>query len=88
VRVRGKEVHLTPKEFELLMFMARHPNRVLTHRILLNAVWGGESVQQPEYLRVFINQLRKKIELGDPPQYILTDPWVGYRFEPAGPESL
>jgi two-component system KDP operon response regulator KdpE len=88
VRVRGKDVHLTPKEFELLMFMARHPNRVLTHRVLLNAVWGGESVQQPEYLRVFINQLRKKIESGDPPRYILTDPWVGYRFEPAGAESL
>jgi two-component system KDP operon response regulator KdpE len=88
VRVRGKEVHLTPKEFELLMFMARHPNKVLTHRILLNAVWGGESVQQPEYLRVFINQLRKKIEPGDPPRYILTDPWVGYRFQPAGTPSL
>jgi two-component system KDP operon response regulator KdpE len=88
VRVRGKEVHLTPKEFELMMFMARHPNKVLTHRVLLNAVWGRESVQQPEYLRVFINQLRKKIESGDPPRYILTDPWVGYRFEPAGAESL
>jgi two-component system KDP operon response regulator KdpE len=88
VRVREKEVHLTPKEFELLMFMARHPNKVLTHRILLNAVWGGESVQQPEYLRVFINQLRKKIEPGDPPRYILTDPWVGYRFQPAGAASL
>ena len=87
VRVRGKEVHLTPKEFELLMFMARHPNKVLTHRVLLNAVWGGESVQQPEYLRVFINQLRKKVEPGDPPRYILTDPWVGYRFEPAGAPS-
>jgi two-component system KDP operon response regulator KdpE len=88
VRVRGKEVHLTPKEFELLVFMARHPNKVLTHRVLLNAVWGGESVQQPEYLRVFINQLRKKIEPGDPPRYILTDPWVGYRFQPAGTSSL
>ena len=88
VRVREKEVHLTPKEFELLMFMARHPNKVLTHRILLNAVWGGESVQQPEYLRVFINQLRKKIEPGDPPRYILTDPWVGYRFQPTGAASL
>jgi two-component system KDP operon response regulator KdpE len=84
VRVHGKDVHLTPKEFELLIFMARHPNKVLTHRVLLNAVWGGESVQQPEYLRVFINQLRKKIESGDPPRYILTDPWVGYRFQPAG----
>lgn len=88
VRVRGKEVHLTPKEFELLMFMARHPNKVLTHRVLLNAVWGGESVQQPEYLRVFINQLRKKIEPSDPPRYIQTDPWVGYRFQPAGDSSL
>jgi two-component system KDP operon response regulator KdpE len=84
VRVRGKEVHLTPKEFELLMFMARHPNKVLTHRVLLNAVWGGASVQQPEYLRVVINQLRRKIEPGDPPRYILTDPWVGYRFQPSG----
>lgn len=88
VRVSGKEVHLTPKEFELLMFMARHPNKVLTHRVLLNAVWGGESVQQPEYLRVFINQLRKKIEPGDPPRYILTDPWVGYRFQPTGAPPL
>jgi two-component system, OmpR family, KDP operon response regulator KdpE len=84
VRVGGREVHLTPKEFDLLLYMARHPNKVLTHRVLLNAVWGGESVQQPEYLRVFINQLRKKIEPGDTPRYILTDPWVGYRFQPAG----
>lgn len=84
VKVRDREVHLTPKEFELLVFMARHPNKVLTHRALLNAVWGGESVQQPEYLRVFINQLRKKIEPGETPRYILTDPWVGYRFEPEG----
>lgn len=87
VCVRGKEVHLTPKEFELLIFMARHPNKVLTHRVLLNAVWGGESVQQPEYLRVFINQLRKKIEPAETPRYILTDPWVGYRFQPAGSGS-
>jgi len=84
VRVSGKEIHLTPKEFDLLAFMARHPNKVLTHRVLLNAVWGGESVQQPEYLRVFINQLRKKIEPADTPRYILTDPWVGYRFQPGG----
>lgn len=84
VRVKGKEVHLTPKEFDLLIFMARHPGKVLTHRVLLNAVWGGQSVQQPEYLRVFINQLRKKIEPSDEPRYILTDPWVGYRFQPGG----
>ncbi len=87
VRVRGKEVHLTPKEFDLLVFMARHPNKVLTHRVLLNAVWGSESVQQPEYLRVFINQLRKKIEPAETPQYIVTDPWVGYRFQPAGKDE-
>ncbi|HKW75635.1 MAG TPA: response regulator transcription factor [Terriglobales bacterium] len=87
VRVMGKEVHLTPKEFDLLVFMARHPNKVLTHRVLLNAVWGGESVQQPEYLRVFINQLRKKVEPEETPRYILTDPWVGYRFQPAGNEE-
>ncbi|HET6935484.1 MAG TPA: response regulator transcription factor [Candidatus Angelobacter sp.] len=84
VTVNDKEIHLTPKEFDLLVFMARHPNKVLTHRVLLNAVWGGESVQQPEYLRVFINQLRKKIEPGDEPKYILTEPWVGYRFQPNG----
>jgi two-component system KDP operon response regulator KdpE len=88
VKVGGKEVHLTPKEFDLLVFMARHPNKVLTHRILLNAVWGGESVQQPEYLRVFINQLRKKIEPADAPRYILTEPWVGYRFQPSGQPPL
>lgn len=84
VRVRDREIRLTPKEFDLLIFMARHPNKVLTHRVLLNAVWGGESVQQPEYLRVFINQLRKKIEPEETPRYILTDPWVGYRFQPEG----
>jgi two-component system KDP operon response regulator KdpE len=66
------------------VFWARHPNKLLTHRVLLNAVWGSESVQQPEYLRVFINQLRKKIEPGETPKYIVTDPWVGYRFLPAG----
>jgi two-component system KDP operon response regulator KdpE len=54
--------------------------------VLLNAVWGGESVQQPEYLRVFINQLRRKIEPEETPRYILTDPWVGYRFQPEGSE--
>ncbi len=84
IRVAGREVHLTPKEFELLTFLARHPGKVLTHRVLLNAVWGGQSVQQPEYLRVFINQLRKKIEPSDQPRYIVTEPWVGYRFQPAG----
>lgn len=81
VKVRNQIVHLTPKEYELLLYFLRNPGRVLTHRVLLGAIWGGQSVEQSEYLRVFIGQLRKKIEL-DPakPQYILTDPWVGYRF--------
>ena len=82
--VHGREVRLTPKEFELITYFARHPGKVITHRALLTAVWGGNSTEQPEYLRVFIGQLRKKIEV-DPsaPRYILTDPWVGYRFEPS-----
>jgi two-component system KDP operon response regulator KdpE len=83
VLVRGREVRLTPKEFDLLTYLARHPNKVLTHRALLAAVWGGNSTEQPEYLRVFMNHLRKKLELESAsPQYILTEPWVGYRFEP------
>lgn len=83
VSVAGKEVHFTPKEFDLLVYMARHPDKVLTHRTLLKAVWGPRSVQQPEYLRVFVNQLRRKIEPDETPRYILTEPWVGYRFRPA-----
>ncbi len=83
IAVKGQEVRLTPKEFDLLIYFARHPGKVLTHRALLAAVWGSSSVEQPEYLRVFIGHLRKKLELNeDAPRYILTDPWVGYRFEP------
>src|SRR5215208_210441 len=77
VTVRGGEVHLTPKEYELLVYFVRHAGKVLTHRTLLGAVWGGDYTEQGEYLRVFVGQLRKKIEL-DPssPRYILTEPWV------------
>jgi len=83
VTVRGREIHLTPKEFELLTYLARNPNKVVTHRALLAAVWGGNSTEQVEYLRVFVGQLRKKLESGaNSPRYILTEPWVGYRFEP------
>jgi two-component system KDP operon response regulator KdpE len=83
VLVRDREVRLTPKEFELLTYLANHPNKVITHRALLNAVWGANSTEQPEYLRVFINHLRKKLEPEDDSvKYILTEPWVGYRFEP------
>jgi two-component system KDP operon response regulator KdpE len=83
VRVRGREVHLTPKEYDLLVYFVRHAGKVLTHRKLLGAVWGGDYTEQGEYLRVFVGQLRKKVEL-DPssPRYILTEPWVGYRFNP------
>ncbi len=85
VHVHGNEIRLTPKEFELFVYMARHPNRVLTHRTLLEAVWGEASQEQPEYLRVFMGQLRKKLE-PDPsvPRYLVTEPWVGYRFNPNG----
>jgi len=82
ITVRDKQIHLTPKEFDLLVYMARHPGKVLTHRELLNAVWGGQNVQSQEYLWVFINQLRKKIEPGAAPRYIFTEPRVGYRFLP------
>ncbi len=81
--VKEREIHLTPKEFELLLFMVQHPAAVLTHHKLLGAVWGGNYTEQTEYLRVFIGQLRKKLE-SDPanPKYILTEPWIGYRFDP------
>lgn len=81
--VQGREIRLTPKEFELLLYFVQHPGTVLTHHKLLGAIWGGEYTEQTEYLRVFIGQLRKKIEV-DPanPKYILTEPWIGYRFNP------
>jgi two-component system KDP operon response regulator KdpE len=75
------EVRLTPKEFELLTYLAQYPGRVLTHRTILKAIWGPHAGDQPEHLRVLVGSLRKKIE-PDPasPRYILTEPWVGYRF--------
>ncbi|MGB9236149.1 MAG: response regulator transcription factor [Terriglobales bacterium] len=83
VVVKDRAVHLTPKEFDLLLYLARHSGKVITHRALLGAVWGGESTEQVEYLRVFVGQLRRKLEPSpDSPRYIVTDPWVGYRFEP------
>ena len=84
--VRGEvEIRLTPKEFELLVFLAQHSGRVVTHRTILKAIWGPNSVDQPEHLRVLVGALRKKVE-PDPsrPQYILTEPWVGYRFNDGG----
>lgn len=88
VSVKNVELKLTPKEFDLLTYLAQHPRRVVPHRTLLAAVWGDVFTEQPEYLRVFMGQLRKKIE-PDPanPRYLLTERWVGYRFEPGGPNS-
>ena len=85
VRLGGHAIHLTAKEFGLLDYLARHPNRVIAHRTLLTAVWGEHSQERSEYLRVFIGQLRKKLE-PDPasPTYLVTEPWVGYRFNPRG----
>jgi two-component system KDP operon response regulator KdpE len=79
----GEELRLTPKEFDLMVHLLRNAGKVLTHRALLGAVWGGDYTGQTEYLRVFLGQLRKKIE-PDPskPRHILTEPWVGYRFNP------
>ncbi len=84
ITVQGKPVHLTPKEFDLLLHLARNAGKVMTHRALLTAVWGAQSAHQPEYLRVFVGQLRKKLETETGRQYIQTEPWVGYRFIPEG----
>ena len=85
VLVADREVHLTPKEFDLLIYFVKHLGKVLTHRTLLAAIWGGNYVEQNEYLRVFVGNLRKKLE-PDPahPRYILTEPWIGYRFSADG----
>jgi two-component system, OmpR family, KDP operon response regulator KdpE len=84
VTVKNRELRLTPKEFELLQYLARHAGRVVTHRALLFAIWGANSLEQPEHLRVLVAQLRKKIETEGTPHYVITEPWVGYRFEPNG----
>ncbi len=84
ITANGKPMHLTPKEFDLLLHLARNPGKVMTHRALLTAVWGAQSVHQPENLRVFVGQLRKKLEAQTGKQYIQTEPWVGYRFVPEG----
>lgn len=82
IYLRGKQIRLTPKEFDLMVYFIRHSGNVLRHRTLLSALWGANYVEQIQYLRVFVSSLRKKIET-DParPDYILTEPWIGYRFE-------
>ena len=82
VVARGQRVRLTPKEFDLLRYLAAHANKVLTHRELLQAVWGPDYGDEVDHLRVVVNQLRKKIEPNpSKPVYLLTEPWVGYRLD-------
>ena len=85
VRVRGMDVQLTRREFDLFMFMARRPRCVIDHRTLLTEIWGEAARAQTEYLRVYMGQLRKKLELRPSrPRYLVTEPWVGYSFNPDG----
>jgi two-component system KDP operon response regulator KdpE len=88
VLLDGKETRLTPKEFDLLQYLLANPNVAIPHARLLQAVWGPDYGNQVEYLRVFVNQLRKKIE-PDPahPRYLLTEPWIGYRLMLPGKAS-
>ena len=80
VLVRGQEMHLTPKEFDLLLLFIQNAGRVMTHKTLLKAIWGPAGTNQPEYLRVLVAQLRKKIDLPEAASYIESEPWIGYRF--------
>jgi two-component system KDP operon response regulator KdpE len=83
IEVSGRPVHLTPKEYDLIQYFLAHRGKVLTHRAILSAIWGSNNSEQPEYLRVFIANLRKKLEPNPrTPKYIKTEPWIGYRFDP------
>jgi two-component system, OmpR family, KDP operon response regulator KdpE len=82
VVVGNREARLTPKEFDLLQYLVAHPNIPIPHTKLLQSIWGPDYGDEVEYLRVFVNQLRKKIEKNPShPKYIVTEPWVGYRFQ-------
>ena len=87
VMLLGRDIHLTPKEFDLLRILAQNPDRVMTHKVLLRSIWGPAGDDQPEYLRVLVAQLRKKVESGSSARYILSEPWVGYRFQPHASED-
>jgi two-component system, OmpR family, KDP operon response regulator KdpE len=83
VLVCGTEIHLTPKEFDLLAFLIKNPDKVLTHTLLLQKIWGNYYTESPEALRVLVGALRKKIEADSAhPKYLITEPWIGYRFMP------
>jgi two-component system KDP operon response regulator KdpE len=82
ILARNGQIRLTTKEFDLLLYFATHANKTLTHRELLREVWGPDYGDEQEYLRVFVNRLRKKIETSpSDPKYLVTEPWVGYRLE-------
>jgi len=82
VQCDDRQIHLTAKEFEVLLYLAAHPNKAIKHREILQAVWGPDYGDEQEYLRVFVNRLRKKLEAcPSSPRYLLTEPWVGYRLE-------
>lgn len=84
ISVRGEKLQLTPKEFELLVYLIKNHSKVLTHQTILKAVWGANAIEQSEYLRVFLGNIRKKVEKNPAlPQYILTKPWIGYQFNPS-----
>jgi two-component system KDP operon response regulator KdpE len=81
VLIGAKEIRLTPKEFELLVYLARHPNRVLPHREILKAMWGEHAADRPEQLWALVTKVRRKIEPDpDHPRYLLSEPWVGYQL--------
>jgi two-component system KDP operon response regulator KdpE len=82
ILAHGEQIRLTTKEFDLLSYLAAHANRTIKHQVLLQQVWGPDYGGEQEYLRVFVNRLRKKIEASpSSPKYLLTEPWVGYRLE-------
>lgn len=87
ITVRSQELHLSPKEFDLLLLLARNAGRVLTHKALLRGVWGPNGEDQPDYLRVLVAQLRKRIDPPTGESYIESEPWVGYRLRVTSPFS-
>ena len=85
--IRNRKVRLTLNECKRLVYLAKHPSRIIRHQKLVSAIWAADAAGQPERLRVLVGQVRKKIEDKDTPHYIVTEPWIGYRFEPAGESS-
>ncbi len=87
VTVRSRQIRLTPKEFKFMLYLAKHPSRIVAHDKLALAIWGTSEKGARERLRVLVQQVREKIESAGSPTYIVTEPWIGYRFEPRGEMS-